>query len=107
MLEQSFTRKTPKERALQVLLYICLLAGAVIILLPFYWMLSSSFKTSADIWIYPPELIPKSPTLMNYVNLVKNSLFPRHFLNSIIVTLGYTGLSLFFYFARRVCICKV
>ncbi len=76
-------------------LHILLLIGIIISIMPFYWMFSSSFKTSGDIWIYPPELIPSKPTLINYRNLV-NSLFPRQFLNSLFVTSSYTVLSLFF-----------
>jgi ABC-type glycerol-3-phosphate transport system permease component len=79
-----------------IALYFILAIGIIIALLPFYWMFTSSFKTSGDIWVYPPELIPKSPTLLNYVNLLTQSLFPRHFLNSTVVAICYTVLSLFF-----------
>ena len=89
-------RNRRSERLSIIALYVLLAIGIIIALLPFYWMFTSSFKTSGDIWIYPPELIPKSPTLVNYINLVTDSLFPRHFVNSTIVAICYTALSLFF-----------
>lgn len=84
-----------RSRLSVALVHILLLIGILIAILPFYWMFSSSFKMSGDIWIYPPEIIPQSPTIVNYKNLVAG-LFPRHFLNSIIVCVFYTGLSIFF-----------
>ena len=41
-------------------LHILLLIGIIISIMPFYWMFSSSFKTSGDIWIYPRSLFPAS-----------------------------------------------
>lgn len=77
-------------------LHFLLVIGMILALVPFYWMFVSSFKLSGDIWVYPPELIPKSPTLINYVNLLTKSLFPRQFFNSVLVSVSYTTLSVFF-----------
>ncbi len=89
------SKREGRSKVFIIVVHVMLLIGIFLALLPFYWMFTSSFKTSGDIWIYPPELIPQAPTLMNYKNLVAG-LFPRHFVNSIIVSVFYTGLSVFF-----------
>lgn len=43
-----------------------LLIGAVIMLLPFYWMLISSLKTPAEAMTYPPQWWPEAPRWENY-----------------------------------------
>ena len=40
--------------------------GAVIMLLPFVWMVSTSLKTGDATFVMPPQLIPSAPTLANY-----------------------------------------
>ena len=55
------------------------------IAIPLFWMLSTSFKTAADVLRYPPVLIPTAPTFENYVNLFKQTTFARYLFNSIMV----------------------
>src|SRR5207244_454811 len=45
------------------LTYLALLALSAVFLLPFFWMVSSSFKTLDTIFEYPPNLLPME-TLM-------------------------------------------
>jgi len=59
----------------------------VVVLLPIYWIVITSFKTQNSYFAVNPLAPPTSPTLENY-KLVIQSDFPRYFLNSIIVTLG-------------------
>jgi multiple sugar transport system permease protein len=40
-------------------LYVVLIGGAVLFLIPFAWMLVTSLKTADRIMVYPPEWIPK------------------------------------------------
>jgi multiple sugar transport system permease protein len=42
-----------------ILLYVVLVAGAVVFLIPFAWMIVTSLKTTDRIMIYPPEWIPR------------------------------------------------
>ena len=53
--------------------------------LPFAYMLSTSFKKQTYLFEIPPRFIPKDPTVSNYVNAWKNSNFSRYFLNSLFV----------------------
>jgi len=59
----------------------------VIVLVPIYWILITSFKTQDTYFATNPLVPPGSPTLDNY-RLVIESDFPRYFLNSAIVTVG-------------------
>ena len=41
-----------------VAIYLLLSVAAVVMLLPFVWMLSTSLKTPSSVFVYPPEWIP-------------------------------------------------
>ena len=76
-----------------ILFYLAVIAIALIVLFPFLWMLSSSFKTQLDIIAWPPKLI-FSPTLQNYRKVFEEQDFLKYFLNSTIVGVVSVGLSL-------------
>jgi multiple sugar transport system permease protein len=61
-------------------------AGAII-LVPFLWSLSTSFKTKQGILQFPPTLLPWPATLENYANVLSAG-FPRYLANSSIVALS-------------------
>lgn len=63
-----------------------LLIAALIVSLPLLWMLLSSFKPQADIFSWPPRLLPTSLTLDNYQYVLQNTSFPRYFFNSLVVS---------------------
>jgi len=59
----------------------------VIVLVPIYWIVITSFKTQANYYAMNPLKPPPSPTLHNY-QLVIESDFVQYFVNSVIVTAG-------------------
>jgi raffinose/stachyose/melibiose transport system permease protein len=59
----------------------------VIVMLPIYWIVITSFKAQSTYFDSNPLKPPTAPTLENY-RLVIESDFVRYFLNSVIVTLG-------------------
>src|SRR5690349_1172597 len=65
--------------------YVALCIGAVIMMLPFLWMLSSSFKPESDILVYPPQMIPAPWTLENYRYVLEETRFLTFIKNSLIV----------------------
>lgn len=70
----------------QVSLYILLIIGATIMVFPFYWMISSSFKTRVEISRFPPEFVPGNLlNIDNYRIAFKQAPFARYFMNSVIV----------------------
>lgn len=79
--------KRQQRRGL-VLVYIFLFIAALLTLIPFYWMIMSSFKPLNEILTIPVMLIPQTPTLENYQLLLSETLFARSLFNSIVVALS-------------------
>ena len=80
-----------RERRLQHLLsHLVLLLGAVVILFPIAWMLSTSLKAPDQVKQFPPIGIPQPIVWENYINAV--TIFPVPFLlfvwNSLYLSLG-------------------
>jgi len=68
-----------------------LLSGSVVMVLPFIWMLSTSFKPAAEVLSWPPQFIPKTWTMENYRAVFKTAPFLRFFVNSVLVSLVSTA----------------
>lgn len=63
-----------------------LLAGALLMVAPFLWILQASFAASdAQVYELPPRLWPREPTLNNYPRVFELVPFARFILNSLIV----------------------
>ena len=77
----------------RVLIYVFLVIWAVIVLVPFYWMVLTSVKSFAS---YNSEYIPRffttEPTLQNYADAFTTVPLGRYFLNTLIFTVATTGL---------------
>ncbi len=74
-----------RERSLRVLLYALLVACTALTLLPYAWMLSSSFKENIEIFSARIDLIPDHPTLDNYVAAFEKHPVIRAIVNSIVM----------------------
>jgi ABC-type glycerol-3-phosphate transport system permease component len=59
-----------------------MLTMAIVILLPFYWMLVSSLKDMGEFFNPKPSLFPASATMANYVKLFRETHFVRWLVNS-------------------------
>lgn len=112
MSDISISTTTPKERFAigglfrshkrnnqlkQLIILLILGVGAFIMIMPFEWMISTSFSRSANISM--PRIIrlfPADPSLFNYQVAVTNLPLPRLYLNSFIVTALTTVGYLFF-----------
>jgi len=87
--------KNIKHRYLKMTLYsVFFIIVCLIFIIPFYWMLVSSFKPSAEVFTDTLSLLPISPTLINYRNLAGIP-FLRWYINSLIFVVGYVGIGLF------------
>ncbi len=82
--------------ALGVRIVAALFLGVILILcaLPLLWMTSTAFKPSTELLVSPPTLIPRQPTLRNFVRLFELTDFLIQFWNSVWVTFWATGLTL-------------
>ena len=80
------------ERIEKVLGYASLIAVAVLLVLPLYWMLSTALKTPAQTFALPPEWIPSPIAWNNFVQVFQEVPFGRFILNSfILVALNIVG----------------
>ncbi|MFA6505856.1 MAG: carbohydrate ABC transporter permease [Treponemataceae bacterium] len=77
--------KAPSVIAAQVGKYTVLSIGVFIMVLPFIWMLSTSFKPSAEILTWPPEFIPRHFTMENFKTVFVTAPFVRFFFNSVLM----------------------
>jgi raffinose/stachyose/melibiose transport system permease protein len=59
----------------------------LIIIVPIYWIVITSFKTQSNYFTMNPLAPPTEPTLDNYQVVIEAD-FARYFINSVIVTLG-------------------
>ena len=53
----------------KVLIYALLIATAVIMLVPFAWMISSSLQLNKDVFSFPMQWIPSAPRWRNYIDI--------------------------------------
>lgn len=75
----------PARPVIKVVTYALLTLGALPMLLPFVWMLSSALKPLPEVMLIPPTWIPSHPALDNFVAIFKQLPFGRYFLNSVLV----------------------
>ncbi|HEY7034745.1 MAG TPA: carbohydrate ABC transporter permease [Thermomicrobiales bacterium] len=68
-------------------LYGILVVGAIVMLVPLVWLLSSSLKDQGKIFLYPPQWIPQPFRWENYRSVFDRVPFLRFYRNSIEVTL--------------------
>ena len=80
----------------RVFLYIGLLIGAFVMVFPFYWMITSSLKTSSEMNIFPPHMLPGNwLNFDNYVEAWHTAPFATYFVNSVIVCVVSVGVVMF------------
>lgn len=75
-------------------LHVVLVLGALVTLTPLLWMVSASFMSPGESNSFPPRLLPQVPTLQNYVDLFTRLNLARYLLNSALVAVSATIISL-------------
>lgn len=74
--------------------YIIAVLLAAIALVPFFWMLATSFKSRGALMSIPIEWIPKEPTLAAYVKVFSKFPFAKTIANSLFIAVSFTVLTL-------------
>jgi multiple sugar transport system permease protein len=85
-----------KHKIQQIITQLILIIGALLVLVPVFWTISSSFKPLEDIFDYPIKWIPEHFTFDNYIKGWQSANFSRYFINSIIVA-GVCTVSVIFF----------
>ncbi|MBP8292745.1 MAG: carbohydrate ABC transporter permease, partial [Caldilineaceae bacterium] len=65
------------------MIILILLAGGVIMLTPFVWLVVSSLKPLEKVFIFPPEWIPDPVQWQNYPDALLYKPFGLYFLNTL------------------------
>jgi multiple sugar transport system permease protein len=60
-----------------------LVAGGILMMVPFLWMISTSLKTRAEVFSVPPTLLPAQPRWENYADMWNALPFGAFFVNSV------------------------
>ena len=83
-----------KTEAGKIILFLVCCLVAVIMVIPFIWMLSASFKLKNEIFSVPIRWIPEVFHADNYETIMQKINFPRYFFNTAKVTIIITLLQL-------------
>ncbi|MEZ0168410.1 carbohydrate ABC transporter permease [Microvirga sp. TS319] len=84
----------PRIRPGRIVAWTLLFIGGVIMVTPLLFMLSTSLKDASQ--VYDLRVIPASPTLDNYIEILSDGRFVRWFVNSMIVAVIVTLSNVFF-----------
>jgi len=83
-----------KQRIADAIIFVVLLVGGLTMLVPFLWMISTSFKEPGSLFDLPIQLWPHQLHWENYKRVLTAVPFGRWYLNSLIIALGLTFLNL-------------
>lgn len=84
-----------KNRILNIFLNVVLLILALITIIPFIWMLLSSFAPNSEIVKIGGSLFPTPSTLQNYTSIQEKFDFIRLFLNSLFISTAITLITIY------------
>jgi len=68
---------------IKIFSHIVLILGALTMVVPFIWMVSTSLKSLGEVFIFPPTFFGKRLVWENYVNISARFPFGKFFLNSL------------------------
>lgn len=81
-----FARKSTRTAALKALSSVIIVAGGIVLLVPLIWMVSTSLKTNAEAFIFPPRWIPKHILWSNYPKALTTIDFFLYLRNTVWIT---------------------
>ena len=82
--------------ARRIALHVVLAIGALAVAGPFLWMISISLTPAADVFAWPPRLVPRHLRWENYAEVLGRLNFARYAVNSLIVAGAATASVLVF-----------
>jgi multiple sugar transport system permease protein len=87
-------RAAGRGRTGPIVVYVLLVLGALLSLLPMVWMVSASLMPAGQAASFPPRLFPREVTFEHYTALFTRLNLGRYLLNSAIVAVTVTAASL-------------
>lgn len=70
-----------------LLIHIVLIIGAIVMILPFVWMILTSFKTLGESTQIPPKIFPDSLQFSNYTEVLRLLPFGQFYMNTLLMLL--------------------
>jgi N,N'-diacetylchitobiose transport system permease protein len=95
-----------KRRMKRVGVNVLGLAVFTVMVFPVYWMVSTAFKRPFEILSFTPEFIPSPATLANFENALDRPNFWSSVVNSLIVVVAVTALSMVLAFLAALALAK-
>jgi ABC-type glycerol-3-phosphate transport system permease component len=77
-------------------LYLLLIVFGVLMVMPFYWMITASLQTAQNVISFPPKWWPQPAVLDSYAEATSQAPFALYYLNSLIVAVVSVGCSVLF-----------
>jgi len=77
-------KRNIKKTILTIIKYIVVITGAICMVLPFFWLISSSLMTSQELMADTPRWFPEVPQWNNYVEVPKRVPILKYYKNSLI-----------------------
>jgi multiple sugar transport system permease protein len=71
---------------MDILTYLLLFLGLALVLVPIYWMVSTSLKSASALFVLPPQLFPNPIRWQNYVEVWGLVPLAQYFANSVFIT---------------------
>lgn len=71
--------------ARRLLIHLVLAGGGLLMLVPFFWLLSSSLKAPHEIYVFPPKWIPDPVRWVNYREVFEEVSVVRYTVNTIMI----------------------
>ena len=84
------TRKRVNRTIRSVLSHAALIPAAIIFMVPFLWMLSTSLKSNPQLYVYPPILVPIPAHPENYLTAITYIDFFLYLRNTLIIAVAAT-----------------
>jgi len=89
-------RRTPQAVIGRVLLYVIIIAFGIIMVMPFYWMIVTSFQLPQNLITFPPKWLPIPPTTMHFEEAFREAPFGLYYRNSLAVAVISVSFSIIF-----------
>lgn len=88
-------KRIDRDTMHRILIFLILAIAAAIIILPYLWMLSNSFKSTRETLLDPSHLLPQKFTLDGYKTVLTKAPFFTWLKNSLFITITNTCIVLF------------
>jgi N,N'-diacetylchitobiose transport system permease protein len=95
-----------RRRARRIGVNLLGIAVFAVMVFPVYWMVSTAFKRPFEILSFTPEFIPSPATLANFENALDRPNFWSSVVNSLIVVVAVTALSMVLAFLAALALAK-